>query len=1007
MSTISFGLWKRTKLCSGTTLAAFLAYGVTPVSAQDTSGEANASSNDEVIVTGSRIARSQFESLQPATVLNEEALELRANINVADTLNEQAGFGLPGNSTIGAQGGASVGQNFANFLGLGSQRTLTLVNTQRFPAGAAPNGGGGLSVDLNAIPAALIDRVETIAIGGAPAYGADAIAGTVNIILKEDFEGLDLVASAGISPKYGDAERLRAGATWGTNFNHDRGNLVIAGEFSTAAGLFEVDRETTEDGLGFFGPADPNSPFSSVLINDPTVAVDNALGGPLFGGGQFGFNIFGNGIPLNPGDPNSPLAAFDEAGNLVPFIPGGGTNSPIFQQGGDGLDLNELTALYTDLDRYNANVFLNYDLTNNLRFKGELWFAQTKATELVNQPDYNSPAFGGLPGDTYGDFGEGPVAILLDNPFLPAATRDTIGRAIDRNGDGVPDNTIDTDNDGVPDAPGFYRFGGLFSLQGDNPSEAKRSTYRLIAGLEGDHVIGDREIRWDLTYAYGRTESRDSSTEIIQDRFNQGVVVTTDGSGDAVCVDPSNGCSPINLLGPTSQASIDFATARVTDSVDIVQQYIQGNATTDLFELPAGPVGFAAGFSYREESAKYTPNELGANGFLRNPLTSIDGEFSSTEAYGEILIPLLGGNLDTPLVEVLEFEGAARIVDNSINGTDLTWTAGGRYQPVGGLEFRGNYTESIRSPSITELFTPESRINTFAQDPCDSRFIGQGNFPDRRAANCQSDGITQPFQSFIVNASQPGTLSGNQNLENESAQSWTIGAIIRPSFVEGFTASVDWLDIDISNAIETLNATDILNACYDSTNFAGEASCGLFTRDANGQVTNVSTGFVNVGQLEFSGLLTSLSYGHGLGEYGDISYSLNHIYTDDLIETVGAGNPNQQDGEIGNSKHRVTATTTWTKDKWRLYGQFRWLDDAVFDNSDSPNSRDVLGVDDWFNVDAGIGYEVNEQIDVQLNVDNLFNVDAPFAAVAQGAGIQTYFPSILERYVTLTVRGTF
>lgn len=996
---------KKQTLLTGMACLAFMASLPVSAVAQSSNSEDNAS--DEIVVTGSRIARTSFESLQPATVLNQEALELRASINIADTLNEQAGFGLPGNSTVGAQGGASVGQNFANFLGLGSQRTLTLVNTQRFPSGAAPNGGGGLSVDLNAIPAALIDRVETIAIGGAPAYGADAIAGTVNIILKDDFEGLDVVASAGISPEYGDAERLRAGVTWGSNFDNDRGNLVLAGEYSTAAGLFEVDRETTEDGLGFFGPADPNSPFSSVLINDPTVAVDNALGGPLLSGGQFRFNIFGNGIRLDPTDPNSPLAAFDENGNLVPFIPGGGTNSPIFQQGGDGLDLNELTALYTDLDRYNANVFVNYDLTDNMRFKGELWFAQTKATELVNQPDYNSPAFGGLPGNTYGDFGEGPVAILLDNPFLPDATRTTIGIATDFNNDGTPDNNVDTDNDGIPDAPGFYRFGGLFSLQGDNPSSSKRSTYRAVAGLEGDGRVGDKDIKWDLTYAYGRTESNDSSTEIVQDRFNQAVLVTTDAAGNAVCVDQSNGCAPINLLGTTSQASIDFATARVTDRVTVEQQYIQGNVTTELFEMPAGPVGVAAGFTYREESAKYDPNDLGANGFLRNPLVAIDGDFSSSEIYGETVIPLLGGNLDTPLVEVLEFEGAARLVDNSINGSDVTWTAGGRYQPISDVEFRGNYTKSIRSPSITELFTPTSRINTFASDPCDSRFIDQGNFPDRRAANCSSDGINQPFQSFIVNASQPGTLSGNQELQNESAKSWTIGAILRPSFLEGFTASIDWMDIDISNAIETLNATDILNACYDSADFAGEASCDLFTRDAGGQVTNVSTGFVNVGQLEFSGLISSISYGHGLGEYGDMNYTLNHIYTENLVETVGAGNPNRNDGEIGNSKHRVNATATWSKDKWRVYSQYRWLDSAVFDNADTETSRDVLGVDAWFNVDAGIGYEVNDQIGLQLNVDNLFNVNAPFAAVAAGNGIQAYFPSILERYVTFTVRGTF
>lgn len=291
---------------TGAAALAGLAITAPGVVAQEDAAE---EANDTIIVTGSRVRRTGFETLQPATVLTNETLELRGSINVADTLNEMPGFSIPGSSPVGAQGGTN-GQNFVDFLGLGAQRTLTLVNGQRFPAGNT----GGLSVDLNAIPSVLIDRVETIAIGGAPIYGADAIAGTVNIILRDDYEGADFVTSYGWSPEYNDAARFRAAGSWGRFFDNGRGNFVIAAEMSEVEGLGQRDRPATDAGLRFEQPEDPTSPYSQVLISDPTVAVDSVNGGPLFFGNRFGFNIFGNGIPLDPTDPASPLSQFDARG---------------------------------------------------------------------------------------------------------------------------------------------------------------------------------------------------------------------------------------------------------------------------------------------------------------------------------------------------------------------------------------------------------------------------------------------------------------------------------------------------------------------------------------------------------------------------------------------------------------------------------------------------------------------------------------------------------------------
>lgn len=166
------------------------------------------------MVTGSRIPRTGFETLQPATVLDSEKLELRGNVDLAAALNEQAGFTAPGISPVDGQLSDENGQNFVDYLGLGQQRTLTLVNSKRFPAAVSPTSVGGLSVDLNMIPENLVDRIETIAVGGAPIYGSDAISGTVNVILKDDFEGFEVFGQTGGSLNHGDAGRTRFGATW-------------------------------------------------------------------------------------------------------------------------------------------------------------------------------------------------------------------------------------------------------------------------------------------------------------------------------------------------------------------------------------------------------------------------------------------------------------------------------------------------------------------------------------------------------------------------------------------------------------------------------------------------------------------------------------------------------------------------------------------------------------------------------------------------------------------------
>jgi iron complex outermembrane receptor protein len=960
---------------------------------------------EEVIVTGSRIPRRGFESLQPAAVLDRVDFEMRANLNVVDTLNEQPGFAL-GESPVGGQG-AQIGQNTVNFLGLGAQRTLTLVNGQRFPA----SGQNGLQVDFNAIPSALVERVETISIGGAPIYGADAIAGTVNVILREDFEGLEILGSYGQSPEYSDAGESRASIAWGTSFADGRGNLTLAAEYNQVDGLRGTDRPLTSTSMDFEIPGDPDYTYDLQFFEDLTITADNAQALPLFFGNQFFFNVFGNGIPLDILDPASPLSAFDEHGNLVPFVPGSGTGSAIFQNGGDGLKLADYQQIYTDLERTHVSLFLNYDLNDSMRFNAEAWFANTDATELVSQPYFNSNAFGGLPTTGYGNVDEGPIPVLIDNPFLTESARETITTALnivhDFNGDGVADPTIDTDGDGIPDAIGFWRTGALSAVSGDRSYGSNQDTWRFLVGMDGDVEIVGKPFIWDAFYTYGRVTSDDSFLALLQPNFEQAVQVIADANGNPACADPSGGCVPLDVMGTPSAEAIDYVTATGVSQLRIEQNVFSANLAGDLFGLPAGPVAAAGGIAYRKEESAFRPDELMTNGMNRYQTVPVSGSFDSKELYVEAVVPLLGGDLDTPGVHTLEFEGAIRWVDNSVNGADTTWTAGLRYRPVESLELRGNVTQSIRAPSITELFTPERDSGQQARDPCDARYIDAGNFPERRAANCAAEGITQPFQSFVVNATARGTLSGNENLDNEVADSYTYGLVYSPHFLESLVFSVDYIDIEVNDAISSLGLDSLMNACYDSANFANEPLCDLFTRDANFQVIDFSATWVNIDSIVTSGIQATGSYLLDLERHGNLRFDLKYYYLNEYTTTRGAENPTDIAGQIGANQHVLTASGIWNTGDWSFYTQVRWISSAVFNTTDDEFSRDIRGVDDWYVFNSSAAWRFTDTMSLQLNVDNLFDKEAPWPALASGQGLSMYYSGVVGRMARLTFQASF
>jgi outer membrane receptor protein involved in Fe transport len=960
----------------------------------------------EVVVTGSRIPRPNLESGQPTLVLDSQIIEQRGYNNIADALQDLPSFGVPGSSRAGAQAGAfGSGQNFVNFFGLGDQRTLVIANGRRFVSSNTASifgpTGAGSQVDLNVFPTLLIDRVETIAVGGAPIYGSDAIAGTVNIITKRKFEGVQLDAQYGITER-GDAREYRVRGLAGYNFGDGRGNITIAGEYNKQAGLDFSQRPNARLNSFFTAPADPDSPFANILIRDRRIPSLSEFGVPTvtdifpLGPGQNGLLGLPDDFQGSVTDAAGRPLTFDASGNLIPLDFGTGTGSLIDFEGGNGFVLPG--NLLTPVRRYIGTALLEYELTDELRLIGEAWYANSRGNQLRDQPVYNTALFdaAGTP--------DGNLILSVDNPFLSPAARQTIVNSLATNP--------------AADAPDTFYLGRANT---DLISGAGASTvelYRFVGGLESEFEGFGRQLRASIIGNYGKSATKGRERVLVQQNFENAVNAVRDAGGNIVCAPGavnspvqtvSGTCAPLNPFGrQVSQAARDYVTASADPRAENEQWLVTASLSGNIFDIWGGPVGFALGYEHRDEKAAFDPGffyggQLEADGtrtqFGRSAVIDpVAGGFNTDEVFGELQVPLIGPSQNIPLVNSVELRGAARYIENSLAGGDWTYTGDVRWELFEGLALRGNYTRSVRAPAVTELFNPASQIFTTAEDPCDLRFITGGPNPANRAANCAADGLPANFRSNIVEFTARGSLSGNQNLQNETADARTIGLILRPRFLPGFSATVDWVDIELKNAIETLDADQTLEGCYDSPDFP-TALCSQFDRDGAGQITFVRTGYANAASRDFQGLIAQVAYQRStpvLGADSSVNIVANYQYTDKLEVRVGAGDLTTLRNSIGYSPHKGTVNASYRNNgvglslQWLYYGKTKNDPDQPDTAYEFPEVEAVS----YFN--GSLSFDVGKQYSLRFIVDNILDKGAPFPVPANG-GTVSYIDGFIGR----------
>lgn len=876
---------------------------------------------ESVVVTGSLINRPGFESPTPVTAVGAADLEKSAQPTLADTLNQLPQFGAAISNHDGFQSGASAGANFINLRNLGLPRTLVLVNGERTVASSLTN-----SVDLNTLPTTLIQRVDVVTGGASASYGSDAVAGVVNIILNNRFDGFK--ASAQYSNNGQNAfEGYKADVAVGFDFDGGRGHIVAS------ASYFDQPQ--------FYFLRQTNWNHGTALVNNPAYTVTN--GKPQY--------IHADHI----GQPNESQGGVITAGPLAGTIFVGPNATPTAYNPGI---VNGTISWGGDADQ---SYLLNSPIgqpQNNYNFYSYASYKLTPAITAHLELSYG--ADGGL-----AEIGEyqraGNLPISIDNPYIPAATRAQMTAL------GVTSFNLGTNNLNLG-TPGYPGVGVIY------PN--RRKVVRAIIGFDGT-VFGD----WNWNAYYSHSEAHFGETWLndpyIPNYFLAVDAVTAPAGnaagiapGTVVCrstlTNPTNGCKPLNVfgIGTASAAAIDYVApsqfTEVNNKQDVASFSIQGDPFSDW----AGAVSVAAGGAYRSESATSVSNPLAyTRQYAYGNALPFSGAVNVWEGFVETVMPLARNEW---WAESMDFNAAGRITDYSTSGVVETWKLGVNDQLSEEYRLRATWSNDIRAPNLSELFSAPVSGGTPLIDPFNP-----------------TAGSTNPVTN----------TQGNPNLKPEQAYTVSGGIVWTPNWVPGLSVSLDWYSIDIKNAIASVSTINILNYCFQGQTYF----CQFITRNAAGVLTSIVSSPTNSGTQTSSGLDAELGYDLELWS-GNLDLRLLANYTDENVITQN-GNRFDNAGSLSAStvvgagvpkfKSTVSATYAWgpysATIQSRIIGSGHVINgyDTLIDNNNVPAIAylDLRG-----------SYNLNDHWQVYGALDNVLDTGAPSVPQLWSTGNAYYQP---------------
>lgn len=915
-----------------------------PAFAQQASGQ----QLERVEVTGSRILSMNAESAAPIQVMTSADIAASGAANLQDLLLKNPTFGTSGisrsNSNFQTTGAGVATVDLRN---LGTSRTLVLVNGRRYVSGVP----GDSAVDLNTIPTDFIERVEVMTGGASSTYGSDAVAGVVNIILKRNFNGLTLDAQVGQSSK-SDDKKQKFAATWGTSSNDGKSNLMAHFGYSKQGEVNSRDRAASA--------VDQNSKVVGGKSKDPADLYNGYVSFSGFAPGGRYFGVDANGVDQD--------FTYDANGKQIPWS----QNGPK----GDGVDATGFNRsayrrIAVPVDRLLLAVKGDQALSDAHQVFFEATYASTKASTNIEPFPLGSDSI-------YPDSGgEVPIYTQVNgkkvrNPLVPA--------------------NLEGDT---------YSFRKRMSDFGPRTYTVERDTFRLVSGVKGEIT---KNWNYEAFAGYGFTkEAQNGTGQVNVLNFRNALEAIPDGKGGVMCQDANaraQGCVPANVFGlnSLSAAAIQYIQAPQSLATKVTQKMAGASVNGDAFDLPAGPVGVAAGVEWREESSSTVNDALtvaGLNGGNKTPNTV--GSFNVKEAFVEAKLPLLK---NLPLVKTLDGTLAFRTGDYSTAGKANSWNAGLDWAANSTVRVRFTRAVSTRAPNIGELFQGASQTFPSVNDPCkDIKSSDTGVLADRCKAapgvlaNMNANGgvftLTQPDMQGVS-----GYDSGNKDLKPEKGTSSTLGFVITPTSVpllKNFAFTADYFDISIDKAISNPGRQYALNQCY---NGGSESFCKFITRRAvansagsAGALTFIDQAPVNSGGIQTRGVDLTANYAEKVGP-GRLNSRLSYTH---LIEGWNQATPDADKdsykGEVGAPTNKWTFNLGYDFGNWSVTTTTTYIGESYLDDQfastylNNPTKYPLFNQNS-FKIASKTYFDLQGsykfgKAQVYVGVDNAFDTKAP------------------------------
>ncbi len=947
---------KRLSLAVSAALGLTSMVGAGPVLAQDQQeSEDSDALLEEVIVTGSRIVSTDgFGRTSPVTVVGMEEIDSFGLTRVEDFLNQLPQIEASQTAFIsnGSTGTANI-----DLRGLGPNRTLVLVNGRRMQ----PGGLYSNAPDVNQIPASMIERVEVLTGGASATYGADAVAGVVNFIMRK-VDGVEFsmgmsgyqhdndndyiqnlmdqrnfeypTGSSGL-----DGKAYNFDLTMGGEFAGGRGNASAFITYRTNEELRQGARDysscaLSDPGTGCGGSANAANPNYFIYAADPDGTIDFSLS-PVTGTDFYTLQ------------PDSSLLP-DDGSNRYNFAP--------------------VNHFMRPDDRWSGGAFLDFEINEHAIAYSEIGFANDRTKAQIAES---------------GTFFVFPYILPIDNSLFPETFQQSLA-------------------DAYPGEDTFAVYIGKRNVEGGPRTDIlEHSSFRIVGGVKG--AIND-SWDYDVSYLYATT---DSESIYINDFFANNIPPAVDG--DLCAATP--GCIPYEVFtynGVTPAAAAGLAaTGKIgaNTSTTVINGYVTGNLG---FGLPAGDIAMVGGYEYREEVFERIADLVFQNGLLLGQggqTPSILGRYSVDELFAEANIPLL---TDAPFAQNLTLDLAYRWSDYTTSGSTSTYRVGLDWQAADMLRFRAGYNRAVRAPNVGELFLAQNLGLWNGVDPC------AGANPQLGPGPCANTGVSaaQYGNISLSPASQYNALyGGNPNLDPEEADTITFGVVA--DITDSMQLSIDYWDIEITDVINNINPELIVNQCAAT---GDPAFCSSVVRAPNGSLWQGQSGFVvatnlNLGEDHWEGIDLAWAWTtDGLGGTWRMDLIGTYMLTKETtpIPTIPSstydcvGLINVQCFPTPEWRHTATATYD-SNEWWAVTGRWRYYQDVEYDGNTDLIANNNIGDEQYFDVSAV--FRFMESHDLVVGMNNVFDKEPPLVggSLATNANAIAGFWDVLGRYAFANV----